>query len=700
MRPLAVLLLVLGALASLAFAVISLTDSRERGTAATLSPVVRPVVVHASPAAPARPREVTPLATTPVREVVAVDPELGEGAHTGLIRGMVAQVDGTPIKGAEISLIRRAGGMSFLLESLQMADEGAPAFPERKATSDAAGRFRFASLEPGDEWLMVVTHKSYAKTEVGPIDVPASGGIDELVTLRSGLVLYGRILAAVSRAPIEGAMVVVDSPLAAMLPSSRKSRARQEVITNRRGEYAFSNIGAGQRTLTISAEGYATRFISNFGNEIRNEINAKRPVVQFRRNMGKRAAELEQVAKEPLEKNYELEFGQRLAGRVVGPDLAGIENVHVNAVNQAGSAGSRGEAVTLEDGEFVIEDLGAGVYTLFAEAEGFESTPLQRVEVGRTDIEMVLARQGGVKGTVVDAKTSKPVTGFKIRVRTLHPRNLSWGGVVGKRTVRDQRDGAFAIDGISEGDYVVEGSARGYASSFSEPFRVDQGIQTRNIVVRLTKGGTIKGKVFDAYTGDPIVGAKVETKENNFVDSEIMFLLGSMGSTATTITHTTTNKDGEYILSLLTPDTYQVRIEKGGFTTEIVNDVKAGDGAITDMGSFRIRRGAVVTGTVFGPTGDPLAGANVVMRSTEPNSFISYDGRTDAHGLFTLRNAQAGNYKLSASRPPGASSNPFEAVVDINNSEIEVAIVDGGVHEHNLRLAGRGVKPPFRRSVR
>ncbi len=689
MRPLAVLLLVVGALASLGFAMLSLLDGG-RGTTVITQPVVRPVgggEVFAKGDDPVLPREVNELQPEPVRTALLEEESGVEGAHTGLIRGMVVAVDGTPIKNAEVGLVRRRHGSSALVEALQMVDEGQPAFPERKAQSDAAGRFQFASLEPSNDWLLVVSHEQYAKVEVGPIDVPERGGVDELVTLRSGLALYGKISDASSGLPIAGALVVVDSPFASMLPSSRKSRAREEAITDSSGNYSFTNIGAGQRTLSIAAEGFATKFISNFGNEIRAEVSASRKPAVVRRNQAKVEAELDLLPAEPIEKNYELDVGQSIAGRIVGPDLSGIPDVVVNAVNQTGSSGSRGNTVSVEDGEFVINDLGPGVYTLFAEADGFQSTPLQRIDVGRTDVEMMLARQGSVSGRVVDAVTGKAMSGYTVRIRSLHPRNISWGGVVGKKVVRDQRDGAFLVEGISEGDYVAEAFARDYASSFSAPFRVEQGIQTRSIVVRLTKGGSIKGKVLDSYTGEPIAGARVETKENNYVDSEIMLILGSAGSTATSIVETTTNEEGEYELSLLTPDVYQVRIEKRGFTTEILNDVKASDGAVTNMGTFRMLRGAVVTGTVLGPTGDPIAGANVVLRSVEPNDYSAYDTRTNANGLYTLRNAKAGMYKLSASRPPNANSNPFEAVVDINNSEIEIAVVDGGHHEHDLSLA-------------
>ncbi|HED65093.1 MAG TPA: carboxypeptidase regulatory-like domain-containing protein, partial [Planctomycetes bacterium] len=392
---------------------------------------------------------------------------------------------------------------------------------------------------------------------------------------------------------------------------------------------------------------------------------------------------------EPVQWDFDLEVGHRIAGQVLGPDRSGVPGVRIDAISQSGTTGSRGSTVSGKDGEFLIEDLGEGIYTLRAQAEGYQTAPLQRVETDRTDVEILLAEQGGVEGRVVDAATGKPMRGFTVRIRTLHPRNVSWGGEVAKTTVRDQADGSFRLGGISEGDYVAEAFARGYASSFSAPFHVDQGIQTRDVVVRLTKGGTIHGKVLDAYTGQPVQGAIVRTNENNYVDSEIMLILNSMGSSATSKASTKTDANGEFTLSLLTPDTYQVRVEKPGYTTLILNDVSVDDGPATEVGSFSLSKGAIVTGTVLGPDDEPIAGAQVTMRSTDSGVFGSYETRTDAHGNFVLENAKAGTFSLAASRPPTPNSNPFAPVIDIQNSEIEITLADGGTYQYELRLPAR-----------
>ena len=69
----------------------------------------------------------------------------------------------------------------------------------------------------------------------------------------------------------------------------------------------------------------------------------------------------------------------------------------------------------------------------------------------------------------------------------------------------------------------------------------------------------------------------------------------------------------EFELQLLTPDTYQLRIEKDGYTSVILNDINVADSAPTDLGIFSLLRGAIVTGLVLDPDDHSVPGAQVVM---------------------------------------------------------------------------------------
>lgn len=695
MRPLAVLLLVVGAIASLFFAFASLTDDSGRGTAVTRGPVVRPVLASETdeapdPDAPLQPARVIEQPSER-KDVVQVDPK-DRPALTGILRVEVVDSEGNPIPDARIGLLRQAGDPTLVNETLGLVGGKAPPKPVKRGTTDASGRFEFRGLEPGPDWAIAVTHPDFTRSMAGPIAVPAEGGIDERVELSSGLALYGVVRDARNGVPIADAKLVIDTPLAAFLPSSKASSVHREATTDALGQYEFKNIGAGQRTLSITAKGYASQFLTNFSNDLRQRTNAGRDPDIIGTNRAAQLARLAAQPKEPTQWDFELQPGHQIAGRVLGPDRSGVAGVQIDAMNQSGSTGSRGTAISGRDGEFLIADLGEGIYTLRATAEGYQSTPLQRVEADRTDVEIVLAEQGGVAGRVIDSATGRPMRGFTVRIRTLHPANKAWGGEVAKATVRDSADGTFSLSGISEGDYVAEAFARGFASSFSEAFHVDQGIQTRDVTVRLTKGGTIHGRVLDAYTGQPIADAVVKTNENKYVDSEIMMILNSMGSSATSRVQTTTDENGEFTLELLTPDVYQVRVEKPGYTTIVLNDVNVSDGPPAEVGPFSLTKGAIVTGVVLGPEDEPVAGAQVTLRPTAPDSFGSYETRTDAHGNFTFENATAGTFALAASRPPTANSNPFAPVIDIQHSQIEITVADGGTYQYDLHLPARTVE--------
>jgi protocatechuate 3,4-dioxygenase beta subunit len=692
MRPLAVLILVLGAIASLVFALLSLTGESSRGTAVARDIVTKPALAkEVEPGGdlelPVEPA--TRLAAT--RTETPLERSADRGAHTGAISGVVVDVEDYFLQDVELTLIRRAGGPLGMVGSLDLTNGEDPPVPLGKTKSSPLGEFRFEGIAPADDYVIVASHRSYNRKEVGPISVAAKGVTQERIQMEWGLAVYGRVIDKKTRAPIDGAVLEIDNPMASFLPSTRKSETVLETVTDEFGVYSFENIGAGQKMLTVKAEGFATVYFPTFSADLRTKTNEfkKAPVV-WKTNRQKQLEEIRDKPNEVIEWLIEMETGQMIAGRVLDPDRNGLSGVMVTAINQSGSVGSRGDAVTTEGGEYMVEGLGPGIYTLVTDVKGYESTPLQRISVGSTGVDIVLEERGSVSGRAVDAVSGRTLSNFVVKVRTLHPRNLSWGGVVGRAKVRDSTNGSFSVDSITEGDYVVEGTARGYASTFSEPFRVEQGEQTTDVVVRLTKGGSIRGKVLDVYTNKPVVGAEVATNENNHVESELMTLLNSMGGqTATSKLTTKTNSDGEFLFSLMTPETYQVRIKKPGYTEIIKNNVKVGDGSGTNLGTMFLKKGAIVTGTVFDHQGQPIAGANIVMRSIDEGDYSTYSARSDANGRYKVRNASPGRYSLSASRPAGPNASPFAPVVDLRHSEIEIRVFDSERYAHDLHLGGR-----------
>lgn len=665
MRPLAVLILVLGAAAALLFALTSIRDTNRRGDGPA-------PVVQAAEAEESSPAQLEPVVQPDVpieevesepegRAVVDVEGEAPRGAFRNWLEGTVLGPDRQPLAGAEVALLDRPASSEFATV-LRVMSGGPEEPPYRRTVTDSSGYFRFTGLEPGPKWTLAAVHEEFSRKEVGPITVPQEGGVREEIVLEQGYLLHGYVRDKATGAPIAGATVALENPALIYLPSNRRPEESQrlESQTDVDGRYAIPNVTPGQRAVTCKADGYGT--------QIKYNINFT----------GKKDKQINE--------DFDLEQGMIIAGRVVGPDREGVEGVTVDAFGNSHDPGCRSTAVSRTGGEFVLEGLNPGFYTLRALAEGHDVDPVLRVESGATDVEIQLYEQGSVLGKVVDGSTGRPLSAFTCRVRKYNQQSPAWGAEVKRADFRGREEGTFQIGGLSEGTYVIEGQARGYASSFSEEFSITQGLTTPDIVVRMTRGGTLTGRVVDGNTGEPVAYATVSTNDNNFIQSEFTTLLQGLSQSALSRLETTTDSEGRFELELLTPETYQVSISANGYTQTVMNDVRVGDGLKTDLGIVKLSSGGSVAGTVYGPDGRPLPGCTVTMSRVDNAMWGSMRARTDANGRFQLRNATPGQYKLSASRPNEAHENPFLKILDMKNTEVLVTVAEGQDLEQDLYI--------------
>ena len=106
----------------------------------------------------------------------------------------------------------------------------------------------------------------------------------------------------------------------------------------------------------------------------------------------------------------------------------------------------------------------------------------------------------------------------------------------------------------------------------------------------------------------------------------------------------------------------------------------------TEIPAQLLIKGAVISGFVYGKGKVVQPGASVQLSPVEPNGEGHRTVRADGTGRFVIENARPGTYRLSATRPSSGSSNPFEAIADIRQSEVEISIEDGGRHEFDLHV--------------
>jgi hypothetical protein len=113
-----------------------------------------------------------------------------------------------------------------------------------------------------------------------------------------------------------------------------------------------------------------------------------------------------------------------------------------------------------------------------------------------------------ISGTVVSALDGAPLGKARVSlVDTANPANAAW--------IITSENGRFSFESIPAGKYAVEGERRGFLSAnyeqheqFSTAIVTGPGLNTENLVLRLTPMARLGGRVIDE-SGDPIRNARV-----------------------------------------------------------------------------------------------------------------------------------------------------------------------------------------------
>ena len=575
-----------------------------------------------------------------------------EGAYENGITGIVLSPTGEPVAAATVTLLRSKFAQ---MSVLQVASEMTGKREAWTAITDADGTFAFRSIRPGADYSALAEHTEFSNAEYANFEVPANGEVAITIEMRSGYNLQGLVMDDLTGQPVAGAELLLQDVFA-LLPNADPNRGKR-TVSAADGSYSFSNVSAGTRNVTVRAKGYGSR--------TRNNILFNGPTSK------------------PVNQDFRLAEEQFLMGRVLGPDRTGIPNASVEVSSYETAQISRGRSTTDSNGYFKISELADGKFMLVARATGFTDQRLTNIELG-TNPEVVMARQGGVMGNVTSLADGSVVTKFRALVRAVSPGSTTYGRTVSAGEFSNN-DGAFELGSLEAGSYVMQIEAEGYAPTYSESFVVSQGLVTPDVNVAVGQGGSISGRIVNATTGEPVVGAQIETFDNEYIPNPFTELLGAMVPRSTTSRKARTDKDGAFSLSLVSAGTYQIQIKHKAFPHSAEKNIQVNDGQNADLGTIRLVPGGVIRGIVYGEAGRPLAGAKISLigKTMYPGS-----PRSDADGRYVLTNVEAGSYRLSAVSPgSGAAGNPFGPIIDMKKSEVQVTIFEGREINQDLSLS-------------
>jgi protocatechuate 3,4-dioxygenase beta subunit len=153
-------------------------------------------------------------------------------------------------------------------------------------------------------------------------------------------------------------------------------------------------------------------------------------------------------------------------------------------------------ATTDGDGKFTIHGLPDGPYKLHASRHETQRFNLEgtAAKTGDTNVKLVLATPGSVKGTLAKSDGKPPV---------LASVRAGW------RPGTPATDGVFLVDDLEPGDYDLTIHGPEFADIIKHGVKVEVGKTTELGAITVPHGRTLTGKVVDA-SGAPVAGAKIK----------------------------------------------------------------------------------------------------------------------------------------------------------------------------------------------
>ncbi|MFC1764606.1 sigma-70 family RNA polymerase sigma factor [Planctomycetota bacterium] len=278
---------------------------------------------------------------------------------------------------------------------------------------------------------------------------------------------------------------------------------------------------------------------------------------------------------------------------------------------------------------FSITGLEAGTYDLHISGGDIRTKELKGITAPITDLEVELefATAPHLTGRVIDERTRKPVSDFQIRAKTVRGSSVVEAN---RWTSFKHPQGHFDLRMFAPGEYQVQVLAEGYAPCWSDVVDTDR--EPNNMVVSLTPGGTLKGRVVN-QAGEPVDNAKVlllsltgDTRKR----SEHPFV------TEKGVVHT---QDGAFTLSHVPEGVEAIKVVHPDYTFLVHRDIVMTAEQTTYLDDLALTTGGTLEGIVLDEQGLPLANETLCFCDAEMGRTPDLALRwativTDANGFY------------------------------------------------------------------
>jgi hypothetical protein len=449
--------------------------------------------------------------------------------RTPEIRGRILDANGDPVEGAAVRLVLPIAPYAVL----------------RDTKSGAGGSFSFAHVGP-ERVRVVADHDPDGAVSSAPVHAAEGRSIEVTLVLGAAGTVRGVVVDA-DEHPVQGATLTVEG--AAWFV--------RRATSDEAGLFRLTTVPNEATSLVAVARGYKTARVALTRREDEAELVVR---VQL-------------VAAPPAEGDVSDADGKPVRARVVACE------------GQASEA----HTVSAEDGTFTLPPSTIGC-DVVAQHDEYAPSEAATVVEGRR-IVLRLKAGGSIEGVVVDDRGAS-VPSFTIGIESFaaaQSRSFRSGG---PRSFDDPR-GAFRLEKLAPGSYVLAATAPGKPTARSDSIEVLGGAATSGVRIVLSPGGSVTGHVYDERHS-PLAG----------VDLRFDMVSSVIDSSA----EAKTDEAGQYRLDGAPAGPFTLRIHKDGFRLRLFSGLRVDSGrALTqDVTLTAVDGGA---GMEFGGIGASLVQA-------------------------------------------------------------------------------------------
>lgn len=420
--------------------------------------------------------------------------------HETAIAGRIVDDDGEPVEGAQVGVYSALPPYARL----------------RSFTTNGEGTFTFAPAPVG-RVRVIAEHEEKGVVTSAELTMAQGNSVQGLVlALGEAHTIRGTVQDK-EGAPIAHATVTIDTT-----PGLLRASA-----TDEKGVFRVSRVPRGVTTAVAKADGFEDATVALRGPDATGE-----EVLTIR-----------------------LGAAPDINGEIVDPDGRAVGGTVVACAGQENAE----RAVARANGRFRFSSTLAQC-AFVAQSDEYESSLPGKAEPGGRLI-LRLRPGGGIAGLVVDEDNSA-ISAFSVGVESFTPASDPHGASVRSAPPRPFNDagGAFKLEKLAPGRYVLAVSVEGRTPTKSSPIDVAAGSLTDNVRIVLPRGGTIEGQVLDEATKQPVAGATVA--------------FDASASAGVDKARATTGADGRYRLEGAPIGPFSLRVEHEGYRTRLLGGLR------------------------------------------------------------------------------------------------------------------------------